>query len=422
MESQIETSFIMKGRQMHLLKMGMLLGIDILFATLILTILFTKEAILTQYVPLLCTAFLSLLMYLVLSTKHQRMNNILLYAVLLLLFGIGFFVFSISWLVLTPLLLFLHLKSTSYFQSEDPSIEVSSGMVLVFLFLSSFAILVGAIRDLGNVHIIYGLLFLLFTLIGTITPLQRMMSNENKGVKKNYFKPFAILTGIVSVGALLAAVSSMVAEGIYWVLSKIFWMFSFLVNPILNALIVLRDKLMSLIDNESQSGMGVEMQKQNLEEFKQKAFYESFSFPWLNEIFIGIVIVLVIIYFVRKRKIDFALTSNEAIVPVIIPKSIHRPIKEGEGGNIPYSKAKNIVRKSMVSLEDCAADHQVGRRLNENVRPWFKRMNLIENEEFFSLYESVRYGRKVPTQEEVDFFIKRIQVHVASLKERDKTK
>ncbi|MGG3914529.1 hypothetical protein [Rossellomorea vietnamensis] len=416
MESFAESSFLIKQKQMLMVKMGLYVGIDILFALLMTTFLFSKEVLLSSYVPALCMVFIIVMAFLIVSTLKPRIFKLLLGALAISLV-LSIYFFSAAWWVMVAVLVFLHWKITSYTKSIDASIEVSSGSVLIFLFIASFSLLTGSIRDLGNTNIIYSLLFIFLSIIITFTPIQRMLGDVKNGHKKVLLKPMGFWFLVTLAGGLLAVFSSLVSKGIYWVAEKGFWVFSFLVDPIYHQLIKLRDMFLSTRD--AQEGEGSEVQKQDFGDAQNFELSQGISFSWVNEVLLGLLVIAVIIYLVKKRKSSFGMAREAENSPTMMTQKIVTPVEEDETERIKYSKARDVIRLSMEKFEGEANKWGEGRHLNENVQSWFNRIGLSESERFFSLYERVRYGQYVPSQQEVDYFTNQIEHHIDELKERE---
>ncbi|PFG06932.1 hypothetical protein [Bacillus sp. es.034] len=416
MESFAESSFLIKQKQMLMVKMGLYVGIDILFALLMTTFLFSKEVLLSSYVPALCMVFIIVMAFLIVSTLKPRIFKLLLGALAISLV-LSIYFFSAVWWVMVAVLVFLHWKITSYTKSIDASIEVSSGSVLIFLFIASFSLLTGSIRDLGNTNIIYSLLFIFLSIIITFTPIQRMLGDVKNGHKKVLLKPMGFWFLVTLAGGLLAVFSSLVSKGIYWVAEKGFWVFSFLVDPIYHQLIKLRDMFLSTRD--AQEGEGSEVQKQDFGDAQNFELSQGISFSWVNEVLLGLLVIAVIIYLVKKRKSSFGMAREAENSPTMMTQKIVTPVEEDETERIKYSKARDVIRLSMEKFEGEANRWREGRHLNENVQSWFNRIGHSESERFFSLYERVRYGQYVPSQQEVDYFTNQIEHHIDELKERE---
>lgn len=417
MESFIENSFLAKHKKMLFIKMGLYAGIDLLFVLLAITFLFTGDIVLNQYVPSFAMMLVLILTYKAISFKVQSFNPLLLFAVFGLGVGIGILLFSASWWVLLPAAIFLHWRISSYLQIKDPSIEVSSGNVLIFLFISAVSLFSGSIRQLENTYLVYSLLFLLFAFIGTFTSIQRMLANENKG-EKSIYKPFALLLTALLSGGILAAFSSVVSQGVYWLLEKVFWLFSFLVNPIFSILIKLRDLIMKFFESNPEKGGGNEFEQQVYNESQLPTLGDGLSFTWLNEALLALLVCFAIIYLVKKRKTSLHLSSSGGTKPVMTTRVAGAADTYNQKEQVEYSKARDAIRKSMEMLEEEAYKNEVGRLPNENVQAWFARIDLKESAQFFTIYERVRYGRGVPEQDEVDLFTKRIREHIESLNTR----
>ncbi|WGG47314.1 hypothetical protein [Rossellomorea sp. DA94] len=416
MESFVESSFLIKHKLMLMMKIGLYVGIDILFALLMATFLFSKEVLLSSYVPALCMVFIIIFTFLLVSTLKPWVFKLLLGALAISLV-LSIYFFSAAWWVMLAVLVFLHWRITSYTKSNDASIEVNSGSVLIFLFISSVSLLTGSVRGLGNTYIIYSLLFILFSIIITLTPIQRMLGDVKTGHKKVLLKPMGFWFLVTLAGGLLAVFSSLVSKGIYWVAEKGFWVFSFLVDPIYQQLIILRDRFLST--RHAQEGEGSEVQKQDFLEAQNYELSQGLSFSWVNEVLLGLFVIAVIIYLVKKRKSSFDTSKEEENSPTMMTKKIVTLDEDPEIEQFSYSKARDDIRLSMEKLEGEAHIWGAGRQQNENVQLWFNRIGLSESERFFSLYERIRYGQSVPSQQEVDYFTRQIEHHIGELKQRE---
>ncbi|MEL3974117.1 hypothetical protein AAEO50_17675 [Rossellomorea oryzaecorticis] len=422
MESKIENSFLTNQQLMILLKMGLFLGVDALFAVLSTTVLVEKELIISQYVPFMIIVYIFLFSVLMIGIKKKTVSSMMLYGVLLVLSAAGLIVFNLSLWIMALILLFLHWRISSYFKSEDDQIEVSSGLILLFLCLSALSIIIGNTRELENNFIVMSLILFLFSLVSTVTSVQRMLNAQDESENKNkryLVKPFAILLFVITAGGVLAFFSPYVRSGFYWVLNKIFWLFSFLVNPIFAFLVKVRDWIISKVSKDTLSGFGMKFNQETIDQSKQNAFYEGMSMSWLNELLIAIFILTVIIYFVKKRKVTYEVETNRGSSPIMtsIKKVTAHPEKNAE--EVLYSDAENAIRQAMKELEREAANQQKGREDNENIRDWFYKIGMIEEEAFFKLYESVRYGTKIPENHEVSYFTQRVKRHISSLNEKE---
>ncbi len=422
MESNIENSFLTKQEQLLFIKISLLLGIDLLFAALGITFLTAREIIISSFIPLLSMVFLFLLVSFLRFVKKQRMSPLLLNSVFLLLFVIGIYLFSLEWWILVIMFLFLHWRTSSYFREEEISIDISSGIILGFIFASSLSLIFGNARDLQNDYIIYTLDIIFFSFISIVTSIQRMMHSQtvsNEKSKQYFVKPFLFLFIAFICGGILAYLSVFVREGFYWILEKIFWSFSLIVNPIFELLIIIRDWILSHISKDALKGIGTKITKQDVDPLQQNAIHEGISFPWFNVLLVTILIVGVIIYLLKKRNDSFVLEGKEVTNPIISTFKMKKSIDERDKLHTHYSKGKDEIRKLMHQLEEEAFKSGFERKISENLRGWFSRIGFQEEEKFFELYESVRYGTKIPSNYEVDYFTLRVKTFKQFIHEKN---
>jgi hypothetical protein len=422
METKIENPILTSRQQHFLLKIALLFGVDLLFVMIIATFLIEKEGILTRYVPYMLAVFLFLYPAMIIWVKKKGIHSLMLYSVLLITGAAGFYLFSISLWMTVVILVFLHWRIGSYFQSEDDQIEVSSSMVFGFLCLAALSLVLGNARDLGNGMVIMILILLLFSLVSTLTSFHRMLKGSGREARENKRKlllPFGVLLIVTAAAGVLSVFSAYARSGFYWILNKVFWLFSFLVNPLFSLLEKVRDWIMSKISRDALSGFGFKFPEEKIDEAQQAAFYEGMSFPWLNEILIGIFILAVIIYFIKKRKIAYEVESDGQVAPLMTKIKKGKLQTKDHSAIIHYSEAGNAIRQAVKELEKEAAAQQIGRNSNENIRSWFARMGMNEDESFFNLYEAVRYGTKIPDEKEVTLFLQRVEQHISIVKERN---
>lgn len=74
-----------------------------------------------------------------------------------------------------------------------------------------------------------------------------------------------------------------------------------------------------------------------------------------------------------------------------------------------YSTARDEVRKSFEHFEIQAQSHNFTRLHSETVKEWFSRMGWKQNDLVFSLYNRVRYGTHIPTENEHSQFIQELE-------------
>ncbi|BCB03144.1 DUF4129 domain-containing protein [Bacillus sp. KH172YL63] len=409
MESNIAHSFLTKHHQLFIVKLGLFLGLDILFVLLAATFFSRRAEFESGYVPLFGLVYLCLFLCMILSVKWGKLNSILLYGMLLAMLALGVYAFAVSWLVLLIALLFIHWRLLSHFQSEEVQIDLNSGVVFAFIAASVASLVTGSIRDTGNGIVIYCLLFLFIALIGAGTAVQRMMNRQKAATGGRYLRKTALIVlGVGVLGWGLIYASPFIRTVFYWFVEKLFWALSFLVDPIFQMLVSLRDWFMSIISGDTLEGFGGKLKQPDVENVQQNAFYETVSIPWLKEILLGLFLLAVILYVLKKRKVELESVGEEPLAPIISPIHSRGGVRDRVSSPIVYSDATNAIRTAMKKLEREADDVSMGRQPNETIRAWFSRLGLPEEEALLSLYETVRYGNKEPDQDEADYFISKI--------------
>ncbi|MCR8849163.1 hypothetical protein NQ095_12140 [Rossellomorea sp. SC111] len=420
MESNIKNALLTRNQQMLIVKLGLLLGIDLLFSLLAVTFFVPREHFLGDYLPIVSLTLICLLPCIIIFVRWKQVNQFILYGILFVMLILGIYIFSGSWWLLVLFLLFIHWRFGSHFQNEENQIEINSGIVLVFILLSTLSLIYSSVNELGNSPVIYSLLFFLLSFIATGTAIQRMMNQppSHSKIKKQLLKPFVVLMTVILVGGVVLFFVPFIRTGFYWGVQKIFWALSFLVDPIFGLLLKIRDWLMSMISRETLDGMGIKLDTP-VESVQQNAFYEGVSIPWLKGVLFGIFLLIVIIYILKMRRITLDADDDEVSESLLSTFKQDYKEENKEIFTVSYSDASNTIRKSMKSLEKEASSANLGRYFNEDVRKWFSRMGITEEEPFYALYENVRYGIRDPSQQEVDYFTNQIEHHIGELKERE---
>ncbi|MHC8521630.1 hypothetical protein ACPJHQ_10460 [Rossellomorea sp. H39__3] len=218
-----------------------------------MTFLAPRNQLLSDYLPLIMLSFLALSVWAVIIGRSGKVIPLPLYGMFALILLVGVFFFSVNLVFLAGVLVYLYWRMNSHLEEMEYSIEISSGAWVIFLAIAAASMMTSPMRGMENGTPVIVTIFLYLLLTVSVTPIQRMMSHESG--KGPYYVPLMLMGAIAGVAMVLGLVSFVLMQVVYWILSKIFWVFSFAVDPIYNAIEHLRDLVTSLF-NEMYGGGG----------------------------------------------------------------------------------------------------------------------------------------------------------------------
>ncbi|MFF2752298.1 hypothetical protein ACFVR1_00905 [Psychrobacillus sp. NPDC058041] len=128
-----------------------------------------------------------------------------------------------------------------------------------------------------------------------------------------------------------------------------------------------------------------------------------FPFEW---VFFGLA-AIVIIFFIRyllKNKPDKL--EIEQIEIDYENSQLDEEEKQKSHSNSLYKVETSLLRERYVAFEMEAQSVEIERNKSETVREWFKRMGWKVDDNFFQIYEEVRYGKQTISAEKAELFLK----------------
>ncbi|TYO72117.1 hypothetical protein [Rossellomorea marisflavi] len=394
------------------MKLCFLAGVETLFAFVLLTFLAPSDPLLKDYLPLLLLSFIALSVWAVMIGRTGKVNPLTLYGMFALILMVGVFFFTVNLIFVAGVFVFLYWRMNAHLQDMESNIEISSGAWVIFLAIAAASMMTSPMRGMENGTPVIVSIFLYLLLTVSVTPIQRMMTHGSG--KRPYYVPLTLMGAIAAVATVLGLVSFVLMQGIYWVFSKIFWVFSFAVDPIYNAIEHLRDLVTSLFNEMYGGGGEGSLEKGQVEaEEPPLPLSQGMSLDWLVMVLGIIAVLLIIVYFyVRRKGSDAAKREGKGF-------SVHaysdNPVEGTQSSDYDYSHADDRIREAVTEFERFSHSRNAGRNVNEDLRAWFVRLGLEDEERFFIIYEQVRYGRGGVSPEDGDFFVRRMEVHTSAM-------
>lgn len=155
--------------------------------------------------------------------------------------------------------------------------------------------------------------------------------------------------------------------------------------------------------------------EEQLESEPYERVFESVDNIFPFEIVFFIIAIIVILLFVRlllKNKPDKLPESTSVI------HYLNKDLEDEEEGNQSksslslYNVDTSLLREKYQAFELEASLYAYNRSQSETVRDWFQRMEWVVPEEFFQVYEEVRYGGLTITSKKAELF----QSHLVNIK------
>ena len=236
-------------------------------------------------------------------------------------------------------------------------------------------------------------------ILGTVIPVATRLFTVWISTNKKNSATISQVTGGLSIGlffvigltAVLYFTIPFLRAGLGFLMRKVMSIAIIPFVPILEYLDKLLDKLEIKVPKEIERIPSEEQLETGRDEVVSETMGAGFPF----EIIFFVITILVIAFFVRfllKSKPD--LLTEEPSVIHYLNKELEDP-KEENQNNGQYSLYKvdtSLLRVNYKEFEVEASSFGYYRTKSETVRDWFQRMEWVVPEEFFQIYEEVRYG------------------------------
>ncbi|WP_456271732.1 hypothetical protein [Bacillus sp. AK031] len=406
----------LKRKNAYIFRVTVKLAAEALMLLAILTFFFDKLFFLSACLPFIALSFLLTAPLVWMGIDSSRLFNMIFLGEGLILFLIGQFILGIPWWFSLAALFLLHWRVSTHLEEEREILfEISSGFVLGFMLISISSFAYQGIYHMQPSGIIL-MVFIagMFVYAGGTFVVRLVESAEHskRSTRTDSVKlPLIFFSGIIALTAIFGLLNSTVSNVLASVFKGFFFILSFLIDPIWRIiqwfLGLLPGNMPEDIDilRRSDEEPIYEMTQEQLENGGE------LSFAWWNEAIIGLLALIILIYMWRRykekgwkeegkeKKYAGFSSYRESVLP---GKKKQKDIEE-------YSTANCEIRKSIYSLEQHAAKQDMGRIKGETLQEWFLRLGFKEDNEFYRLYEEVRYGNKEVPPEKVQWFTQSVE-------------
>jgi hypothetical protein len=391
---------------------------------------FTNESFfLSGCIPYIMLAILLTLPIVWMGMESGRIFNMIFAGIALTLFLIGQFFLGIPWWLSLLLLFLLHWRVSMHLEEErDTRFEISGGYMLTLVILSLVSLAFQNIYEKQPSEIILIIFvsgIILYTGGTYIVRYAESFEHSKRSTRVESAKLPIIFTAVlVSLSALTALLNDTVSNLLNLLFSGLFTVLSFLIDPIWKLINWLLGFLPKSVSD------GFDSMKQNFKEMPYEVSQEDlekggeFSFAWWNEALIGVLILVIALYIGKKFKNKGGAEDDEEkrYAGYSSFKEPVLPDDDTKSLNIRYSSANSEIRKSILALEKRAAEKEKSRLNGETLQEWFTRLGFQEEQEFYRIYEAVRYGNKAIDAEKVSWFEQKVARVTAKINHSEEKK
>jgi hypothetical protein len=297
-------------------------------------------------------------------------------------------------------------------EQEDLTHDGSFFMLLIVF----FAISIFVSRVLNNSQAIkesYALvisgvvIFVLHRLV-----VQWLLTREVNKIPFHYIVLFFV--GIMGIASSIYLIISLFAEKSRVIFVGIFGDFLMvLLVPFGSLLNLIRGIFLSIMPPQEEKKETGQEVSQALEKIKpiQVQLTESRDIPWMAvAIGVTIVIIVLLLWLLSKKRLEMFNTEKKIEATITREAIMTTTISKSEEVAWSYSMDTNIVREAYRLFESKAKKLGLARLQDETVREWFNRQNWEASNQFFSIYDSVRYGQDQMNSSDGEWFIVQLDV------------
>ncbi|MFZ7944294.1 hypothetical protein [Neobacillus sp. 19] len=276
---------------------------------------------------------------------------------------------------------------------EEPLRESESSILLVSFIISMIAIIYAAMSRYpfqgAIIYLVIGQLSLI--LMGGFFRKWNSMQDDRSKFAVYFLKIFAVVSVI---GAALTFLLNYIQFVFFWILQLVVTLFTFIAAPLFGIL----EYLFSLKGNEERktnisSGSGL---------LDEDGKYQEPSYD-LTEKSLYILLTLgtisLIIYLFYKKKIKNQTYSNDSASIFSVSERVFGAMNVSKF----HQKIKppnDLIRREIFELEKFAHKLNLGRLSFETLEEWWQRVGLSGSRASIEIYEKVRYGAALVSEEE----------------------
>lgn len=318
----------------------------------------------------------------------------------LISFGLGYLV-SDKLELLIFVIIFVVWRVPAHLNEADMKHELS---ILGITFIT--AIIVYLMNSFVDYTYSYVVLLLtcfqvIFVMVGRfIDGLLNSQFSDHDGLKRQVKWVVYVLTGMIGTVVILTLALPILKLTFFYLIKGIFFFFGILLMPLLYFLLGQEDLFKKFFDAQypdDEREQVEPVQYSDLIEMDQ-AYYNPL-FGWTV-----LVIVLVILLIWYWKKYRTRVISVQGANELVMNSSILT--NKGTSRFTKSKPPKDYVRRLFYDLERFAAKHKMGRLKDETAREWLKRLGYMEDNEFVTYYETVRYEEESLTKEQKEQYDK----------------
>lgn len=216
--------------------------------------------------------------------------------------------------------------------------------------------------------------------------------------------------GLLAVGGLstlLYLAIPFIRKGLDVLLGKVMSIAIIPFIPLLEYLDKLLSKLEIKVPEEIERIQSAEQMELEPNEIVSESIGSAFPF----EIIFFVLAVVAIVFFVKfllKNKPE-TLSADSSVIQYINNEFEEDKEEQPNGQPTLYKVDTSLLREKYKAFEVEASLYDFDRTKSETVREWFERMEWAAKEEFFQVYEEVRYGGRTIQSEKAEFFLSNLE-------------
>ncbi|QUG40911.1 hypothetical protein KD050_16690 [Psychrobacillus sp. INOP01] len=217
------------------------------------------------------------------------------------------------------------------------------------------------------------------------------------------------LLSVASLSTVLYFTFPFIRKGLDVLLGKVMSIAIIPFIPLLEYLDKLLSRLEIKVPEESERIQSEEQTELEPNEIVSESIGNGFPF----EIIFFVLAIIVIVFFIRlllKNKPDTLSADPSAIHYINKELEEDRKEKQLNAQQSLYLVDTSLLREKYKEFEVEATLYDYDRTKSETVREWFHRMEWTVKDEFFQVYEEVRYGGRAIQSEKAEFFLSNLEI------------
>jgi len=377
---------------------------DILFVALLLVTFHDETSFVLPFLWIILQIIIVICMQIIMS--KTGLNS-------LIPFIIPICVLLILFLFNSPLWLFIIGTGISIWRlqirfnkiQDEPTVEGSYNLYFYLLFLAvHFVCFILGVED--YIFPLYSVVILgiVFTVSTRLYMVWNSTNKQNSASMSQVIGGFSIgLLSVLGLSTVFYFTIPFIRTGLGFLLGRVMSIVIIPFIPILEYLDKLLNKLEIKVPEETER---IQSEEQTaLEPYERVSENMGAGFPF--EIVFFVLAILVIIIYVRfllKNKPD-KLIESPSVIHYLNKELEDRKEENQHNDLLPlYKVDTSLLRVKYKEFEVEASLFSYNRTKSETVRDWFQRMDWVVEEEFFQVYEEVRYGDHTISSEKAELF------------------